>query len=124
LPSYSAAIAFRYVTENDRATRPNPEGDAPLSNAERQVRYRERHRIGRPGVIRRLHRPPEPCPRPQRWHDAVDELLHLQGAYASWLEALADALRETATAKALRAIVDLDLEPLAAIEQPRGFGRD
>jgi hypothetical protein len=45
-------------------------------------------------------------------------LLELQAAYTAWLEALPDGLRETATAEALRAIVDLDLEP------PRGYGRD
>jgi hypothetical protein len=33
-------------------------------------------------------------------------------------------LRDTATAKALQAIVDLDLDELTAIEPPRGYGRD
>jgi len=62
--------------------------------------------------------------RPQRWHDAFAELLTLQSAYAAWLEALPDALQGTATADALQAIVELDLETLAAIEPPRGYGRD
>ena len=48
----------------------------------------------------------------------------LSNAYAAWLEALPDTLRGTATAEALQAIVDLDLETLAAIELPRGYGRD
>jgi len=39
-------------------------------------------------------------------------------------EALPDSLRDTATAEALQTIVDLDLEALAAIEPPRGYGRD
>jgi hypothetical protein len=37
---------------------------------------------------------------------------------------LPDNLRESATAQALQAIDDLDLDELAAIEPPRGFGRD
>jgi hypothetical protein len=42
----------------------------------------------------------------------------------AWLDALPDSLRDTATAEALQAIVDLDLEGLDAIELPRGYGRD
>jgi hypothetical protein len=41
-----------------------------------------------------------------------------------WLEALPDALRGTATAEALHAIVDVDLDTLAVIEPPRSYGRD
>jgi hypothetical protein len=52
------------------------------------------------------------------------ELLTLQEAYAAWLDALPLSLRDTATAEALQAIVDLDLEDLRAIEPPRGYGRD
>jgi hypothetical protein len=37
---------------------------------------------------------------------------------------LPDNLQEGATAQALQAIDDLDLDELAAIEPPRGFGRD
>jgi hypothetical protein len=59
-----------------------------------------------------------------RWQDAVAELLALQAVYADWLEALPDTLQGTATADALQAIVDLDLDTLAAIEPPRGYGRD
>jgi hypothetical protein len=51
-------------------------------------------------------------------------LATLQEAYAAWLEALPLSLQDTATAEALRAIVDLDLEDLRAIEPPRGYGRD
>ncbi|MDQ2762953.1 MAG: hypothetical protein M3Y22_05540, partial [Pseudomonadota bacterium] len=35
-----------------------------------------------------------------------------------------DALRDTATAEALQAIIDLDLSDLVDIEPPRGYGRD
>ena len=46
------------------------------------------------------------------------------GQRDAWLEALPDTLQGTATAEALQAIVDLDLDMLAAIEPPRGYGRD
>jgi hypothetical protein len=54
----------------------------------------------------------------------VAELLTLQAGYAAWLEALPDTLYGTATAEALQAIVDLDLETLASVEPPRDYGRD
>jgi hypothetical protein len=38
--------------------------------------------------------------------------------------ALPDSLHDTATAEALQAIVELDLESLADITPPRGYGRD
>ena len=100
-----------------------PEGEAALSNAERQARYRARHKQEALVVVR-TRRPPDRRPRPQRWHDAVHELLTLQAIYAAWFEVLPDSLRDTATAQALQAIIDLDLGDLDAIEPPRGFGRD
>jgi hypothetical protein len=51
-------------------------------------------------------------------------LLALQAEYAAWHDALPDSLRDSATAEALQAIVDLDLEELMAIVPPRGYGRD
>ena len=60
----------------------------------------------------------------EHWHDAVAELVDLQAGYAAWLDALPESLRGTATAEALQAITDLDLDVLAAIEPPRGYGRD
>jgi hypothetical protein len=51
-------------------------------------------------------------------------LIELRADYAAWLDALPESLRGTATAEALQAIVELDLETLAAIEPPRGYGRD
>ena len=101
-----------------------PDGEAPMSNAERQARYRARHRAPEPAPPVRGKRSTVRRPRPRRWHDAVAELLDLQKAYATWLDALPESLRCTATAEALQAIVDLDLGELAAIEPPRGYGRD
>jgi len=51
-------------------------------------------------------------------------LLALQADYTAWADALPETLRETATAEALQAIVELDLSSLADIEPPRGYGRD
>jgi hypothetical protein len=62
--------------------------------------------------------------RPARWRDAVAELLALQAEYADWLEALPESLRGSATAAALQEIVDLDLDNLASVRPPRGYGRD
>ena len=97
-----------------------PEGETAMSNAERQARYRARHKQ-EPSVAARPRRPADRRPRPQRRHDAVAELLALQAAYAAWLDALPDSLKETATAEALQAIAGLDLGEVAAIEPPRGL---
>lgn len=100
-----------------------PEDRQALSNAERQARYRTR-KAEQTGATIRYRRPADRRTRPQRWHDAVVELLALQAEYIAWSDALPDGLRDTATAEALQAIVDLDLSELADIEPPRGYGRD
>jgi len=48
-----------------------PEGEAPLSNAERQARYRARHKEKQASVIIRPPRPIGRRSRIQRWHAAV-----------------------------------------------------
>jgi hypothetical protein len=98
-----------------------PQGDRARTGAERQALYRARH-AGMPIV--RYRRPADRRSRPQRWHDAVAELVALQAEYRAWFEALPEATRDGATGEALQAIVDFDLDELAAIEPPRGFGRD
>ena len=98
-----------------------PEGEQALSNAERQARYRARHMA--PPVATRPRRPADRRSRPQRWRDAVSELLSLHAAYADWLAALPESLLGSSTAEALEAIVELDLTDLAG-EPPRGYGRD
>ncbi len=114
-----------------------PQGDRTLTGAERQARYRARHAGMVPGLdpgMVRYRRPVDRRSRPQRWHDAVAELVALQAEYLAWFEALPEATRDSATVglqptgltrgEALQAILDLDLDELAAIEPPRGFGRD
>ncbi len=101
-----------------------PDGEHPLSNAERQARYRARCRAPESSLATSVAKPANRRSRPRRWHDAAAELLALQTEYAAWLEALPDGLQETAMAEALQAIVDLDLDTLATTEPPRGYGRD
>ena len=101
-----------------------PAGQQALSNAERQARYRARRMMEPVTVATRTRRPADRRSRPQRWRDAVNELLALQAGYAEWLAALPEGLSDSRTAAALEAIVDLDLTDLAACELPRGYGRD
>ena len=102
---------------------PQQDNMHPLTNAERQARYRARQ-AEHAGATIRYRRPADRRTRPQRWRDAVAELIALQADYAAWADALPDALRQTATGEALQSIVDLDLTDIADIEPPRGYGRD
>jgi hypothetical protein len=101
-----------------------PAGEQALSNAERQAHYRARRMMEPVTVVTRTRRPADRRSRPQRWRDAVNELLVLQAGYAEWLTTLPEGLSDSRTAAALEAIVDLDLTDLAACEPPRGYGRD
>ena len=100
-----------------------PTDRQPLSNAERQARYRARKLADQNETVR-YRRPKDHRSRAKRWRDAVAELLDLQAQYASWHETLPDNLRDSATAEALQSIIDLDLDDLAAVVPPRGYGRD
>ena len=95
-----------------------------LSNAERQARYRARQLAAEGTPIIRVRRAVDRRSRPQRWRDAVAELLALQAEYIAWLDGLPASLHGSATADALQAVADLDLDALAATEPPRGYGRD
>src|SRR3954447_8942191 len=64
------------------------------------------------------------CSGAYSWRDAVGELIALQAEYIAWWDALPDSLHDSATAEALQAIIELDLDALAAIAPPRGYGRD
>jgi hypothetical protein len=55
-----------------------PEGEAPLSNAERQARYRARRKEKHASVTVRPRPPAGRWSRIQRWHAAVAELVDLQ----------------------------------------------
>ena len=101
---------------------PKPIGEAAMTPAERQARYRAAHAEGAPVV--RYRKPADRRSRPQQWRDAVAELVRLQGEYQDWLDTLPESLADSATAEALRAICELDLAELESIEPPKGFGRD
>ena len=66
-----------------------PAGDHALTDAERQARYRARRQAERASPLIRYRRPADRRARPQRWHDAVAELLALQAEYAAWHDAFA-----------------------------------
>ncbi len=101
---------------------PKPQGDRAMTAAERQARFRLAHADGSPKI--RYRRPGDRRSRPQRWRDAVTELVTLQAEYRDWLDTLPPSLENSATAEALRSICDLDLSGLESVEPPRGFGRD
>ena len=97
-------------------------GETAMTDAERQARYRAARAAGSPVI--RTRRPADHRSRAQRWNDNVAGLVQAQAEYAAWLESLPHTLQQSATADALRAIVDLDLTELQAVIPPRGFGRD
>jgi hypothetical protein len=103
-----------------------------MTGAERQVRYRARQHppagsdqecaapSARPGHQTKVR----PLTRLQRWDAAVSAVLAVRAEYAAWYDALPEATRDGATGEALQAMIDLDLDELATIVPPRGFGRD
>jgi hypothetical protein len=101
-----------------------PEGTAALSNAERQARFRARRRTSQPPLT--IKRSPAPArrSRSKRWNDALAEMLAVQTECAAWFDALPESLRDSATAEALQEMIDLDLDAIAAVQPPRGYGRD
>jgi hypothetical protein len=113
-----------------------PQGPRAMSGAERQARYRARHALTSAASARergphsqitlesKNARVERRRSRRQRWRAAITELLTLQAEYAAWLDALPEATRDSATGEALQAIADLDLDEIAAVDPPRGFGRD
>jgi len=100
-----------------------PEGEAALSNAERQARWRARHLSPQPPAAVPQHRPARRS-RSKRWNDALAELRAVQSECAAWFEALPDSLRDSTTAAALQEMIDLDLDAIAAVQPPLGYGRD
>jgi len=100
-----------------------PEGQIALTNAERQARYRARRPVPQPPVIIKPPRPQRRS-RTKRWNDALAEMIAVQAECAAWFDALPESLRDNATAVALQEMIDLDLDAIAAIQPPLGYGRD
>ena len=51
-------------------------------------------------------------------------MIAVQAECAARFEALPESLRDSATAVALQDIIDLDLDAIAAVQPPLGYGRD
>ncbi|MGH9484893.1 MAG: hypothetical protein ACRD1F_07540 [Terriglobales bacterium] len=95
-----------------------------MTNAERQARHRAKMRtLQSPLAIKRIQAPARRS-RSKRWNDALAEMIMVQVECAAWFEALPESLRDGATATALQDMIDLDLEAIAAVQPPRGYGRD
>jgi hypothetical protein len=102
-----------------------PQGDIAMAGAERQARYRVR-------LTGRTIQPEPPLPaaprrapsRQKRWDAGVAMLRAVQAECAGWLEAMPEALHDSPTGEALQAVMDLDLDEIATIKLPRGYGRD
>lgn len=100
-----------------------PEGQSALTNAERQARHRARRQAQQSA---NTSKPPRPRrrSRAKRWNEGLAEMMAVQTECAAWFEALPESLRDSATAAALQEIIDLDLDAIAAIQPPLGYGRD
>jgi hypothetical protein len=97
-------------------------GETSMTGTERQARYRVAHAAG--ATVVHTRRPADRRSQIERWNDTIAAAVELHAEYAGWLDALADNQQDSALADALRAIVDLDLSELQAVEPPRSFGRD
>lgn len=100
-----------------------PEGETALSNAERQARFRARRQMEQPPIIVKQPRPSRQS-RGKRWDDALAVMMTVQAECAAWFAALPESLRDSATAEALQEMIDLDLDSIAAVRPPPGYGRD
>jgi hypothetical protein len=92
----------------------------------RQTRYRAR--LAGLAVEPEPHAPASPRRKPgrqTRW-DAGIALLRavVRAEYAAWLETMPEPLRDTPTGEAVQAIVEFDLDEIATIYLPKGYGRD
>jgi len=101
-----------------------PEGSAALSNAERQARHRAKIQAVQPRIAIKRAVVTARRSRSKRWNDALADMIAVQAECAAWFEALPESLRDSATASALQDIIDLDLDAIAAVQPPRGYGRD
>jgi hypothetical protein len=98
-----------------------PIGGRAMTAAERQARYRaklEQKRRAQDAFIRHYIR----RSRRHRWKEAVAELVDLRLQYIAWLKKRPPSLENSRTSEMLRKIEALDLDSVAQIELPRGFG--
>ena len=97
----------------------------PMSSAERQRAYIQRLKAGIP-TAPKPRRPIDRRTKPQRWDDAVAELLRLLDDYQTARDNTPDSLAESVYVEKLDAILELRelVEMLADADLPKGFGRD
>jgi hypothetical protein len=100
-----------------------PQGHIALTNAERQARFRARRQAQQHPCVVKSPRSARRS-RAKRWNDALGEMFAVQAECAAWFEALPESLRDSATAAALEAMIELDLDAIAAVQPPIGYGRD
>jgi Transposase, Mutator family len=93
------------------------------ATAERQARWHTRRRVAPPPLAIKPSRPARRS-RSKRWNDALAELTAVQAECAAWFDALPKSLRDSATATALQDMIELDLDAIAAVQPPLGYGRD
>jgi hypothetical protein len=94
--------------------------------------YRARRKVTavaaptKPPVVVRYRRPADRRSRPERWADAVQTLADMLDQFQEWRDNLPSSLKDSATAEALDAVLELrgHVEDLQAVELPKGFGRD
>lgn len=94
-----------------------------MTAAERQAAYRARRKAGLPPTKVVLRKPVDRRGRPQRWRDAVQTLVELQGDWQEWLDNFPEFGSE-GTREALENVCALDLSELEDAELPKGYGRD
>ena len=100
-----------------------PEGGTALSSAGRQARHRARRQVEQPPAAIKQSRAPRESRR-KRWNGALAVMITVQAGCAAWLGALPESPRGSATAEALQEMTDLDLDTIAAVQPPPGYGRD
>ena len=100
-----------------------PHGNAAMTGAERQARHRARlaGQASQPEPPASPRRAPG---RQKRWDAGIAMLQAVRAECAEWFDRLPDALRDTPTGEALQAVIDIDLDEIATIKLPRGYGRD
>jgi len=118
------------ATATDREARiKNQPPKTPLSNAERQARYKARLLAQIAGLPpappARVTKARQPS-RPARWAAAIAALTTILDEYQAWRDRLPEAIGSTSMAERLDDLLGLrDLvEQLAEAELPKGFGRD
>jgi hypothetical protein len=97
-------------------------GERPMTDAERQARYRATRASEAPAV--RMRRPLDHRSRAKRWSDAIAELITLQGQYAAgWKLCQRTYMTAPPPRRCSRSATSTSLNSRQSF-RPRGFGRD